>query len=121
MVCDWDNDGRKDLVFANFTDTYLFYRNVGTDAAPVLAAAKPILPGDRKVTYVRPNLGSFVDWDGDGKKDFLAGEFENAVRFHRNIGSGKPGEEPQFIRSPGPGCPRALHGADDLRRGRQRL
>ena len=31
----------------------------------------------------RPNLGSFVDWDGDGKKDLIGCEFEHIVRLYR--------------------------------------
>jgi hypothetical protein len=50
----------------------------------------------KPVKYVRPNLGSFVDWDGDGKRDLIACEFENNIRFYRNIGSNAPGAEPQF-------------------------
>jgi hypothetical protein len=42
----------------------------------------------------RPNLGSFVDWDGDGKKDFIAAEFEHAVHFYKNTGSGGANVEP---------------------------
>jgi hypothetical protein len=53
------------------------------------------------VKYVRPNLGSFVDWDGDGRKDFIGCHFENSVRFYRNLGSGAKGAEPQFADSEG--------------------
>ena len=95
LVCDWDNDGRKDLVLAD-DKGYYFSRNTGDDDAPVLAPPKPILFGGRKVSYVRPNLGSFVDWDNDGKRDLIGCHFENSVRFYRNVGSGAPGEEPQF-------------------------
>jgi hypothetical protein len=37
-----------------------------------------------------------VDWDGDGRRDFIACEFENNVRFYRNISSQKRGAEPEF-------------------------
>ena len=47
-------------------------------------------------TYTRPNLGSFVDWDGDGKNDLIGCNFENSIRFYRNVGSGSPGTEPEF-------------------------
>ena len=30
----------------------------------------------RPAYWQRPNAGSFVDWDGDGKKDFIMAEFE---------------------------------------------
>jgi hypothetical protein len=95
LVCDWNNDGRKDLILAD-EKGYYFHENIGTDARPVLAAAKPILFGGKRVTYVRPNLGSFVDWDGDGKRDLIGCHFENSIRFYRNIGSGLPNTEPEF-------------------------
>ncbi len=98
LVCDWDNDGKKDLVFADQeykkSSGYLFFRNIGTDANPEFGAPKPILFNGQPVNYVRPNLGDFVDWDGDGKKDFIACYFEVDVQLHRNIGSGARGEEP---------------------------
>jgi hypothetical protein len=116
MVCDWDGDGRKDVIHAicgqgNYSENYnwpslggdrswesgfLFYRNVGSDSDPVLDYPKWIT--DRYgnvITYPsRPNCGSFVDWDGDGKKDFIAAEFENSIRLYRNVGS--PTGEPVF-------------------------
>ena len=95
LVCDWNNDGRKDLVLAD-DKGFFFSRNIGTDDAPLLAEAKPILFGGKRVSYVRPNLGSFVDWDGDGKRDFIGCHFENSIRFYKNIGSGARDTEPQF-------------------------
>ena len=95
LVCDWDNDGAADLIAAD-EKGYYFCRKVGSGASPVLTEPRPVLFSSRKVSYVRPNLGSFVDWDGDGKKDFIACHFENTIRLYRNIGSGAPGEEPKF-------------------------
>ncbi|MEX2138549.1 MAG: VCBS repeat-containing protein [Pirellulales bacterium] len=95
LVCDWDNDGRKDVVFAD-ANGYYWHRNVGADANPILNDPKPITFSGKTTNYVRPNLGSYVDWDGDGKRDFIACEFENNVRWYRNTGSGARDEEPQF-------------------------
>ena len=95
LVCDWNHDGRKDLVLAD-DKGYYFSQNTGSDNAPELLWPKPILFGGKKATYTRPNLGSFVDWDGDGKKDLIGCNFENSIRFYRNVGSGAPGTEPQF-------------------------
>jgi hypothetical protein len=92
LVCDWNNDGKKDVIFADADDGYVFFRNAGTDANPVLAAAQPL----GLSFYTRPNLGSFVDWDGDGRRDFIGCNFENNIRFYRNNGSGQPGDLPQF-------------------------
>ncbi len=95
LICDWDNDSCKDLVLAD-DKGYYFSRNTGTDAAPVLATPKPVIFGGKGVSYVRPNVGSFVDWDGDGKRDLIGCHFENTIRFYRNVGSGARRAEPQF-------------------------
>jgi hypothetical protein len=93
MVCDWNNDGKKDIIFSDQENPgFYFFKNINTDANPSFAAAKNI----GLTPYMRPNLGSFVDWDGDGQKDLIACEFEHSIRFYKNIGSGQPGEEPKF-------------------------
>lgn len=122
LVCDWNNDGRKDLIFgmiggkevSEFRDWpalhedptedsgFLFYKNSGTDENPVLDFPKWIKagPGEGKViTYSRPNLGDFVDWDGDGKKDLIACEFERNARVYINTRTGTVNEEPAFTSS----------------------
>ena len=84
LVCDWNSDGRNDLVLADEKGYYVALD--GKDPRPILFSG-------RKVIYVRPNLGSFVDWDGDGRKDLIGCHFENGIRFYRNIGSAT---EPAF-------------------------
>jgi hypothetical protein len=104
-VCDWDRDGKKDLIFADQDikedGGYLFFKNVGTDAGPILAEGKTILFNGKTVNYVRPNLGNCIDWDGDGKQDLIGCYFEVDVLFYRNIGTGKPGDEPRFASAEG--------------------
>jgi VCBS repeat protein len=107
-VCDWDGDGRPDVIFAmagedrsayydwpHLNDDprndrgFLFYKNVGTVARPVLAAPRWIKAGPgrgRVIDFDRPNLGSCVDWDGDGLPDLIASEFERDVRLFRATG-----------------------------------
>ncbi len=116
LVCDWNNDGLKDIVFAD-EKGYYFHRNIGSPSDPVFELAKPIRFGDQTASYVRPNLGSFVDWDGDGKKDLIGCHFENSIRFYRNIGSGRPKTEPRFTSSEGDillqsWTPQMISGAD---------
>ena len=93
MACDWNSDGKQDIVFSDQENPgFYFFENVGDGKEMSFAAAKKIPVAD----YMRPNLGSFVDWDGDGKKDFIGCEFEHSIRFYKNVGSGGPGEEPKF-------------------------
>ena len=58
-----------------------------------------------------------MDWDGDGKRDLIGCEFENSVRLYRNLGSGRPGEEPRFASPEGEeilrsSVPQMISGAD---------
>jgi hypothetical protein len=119
LVCDWNNDGKKDLIMGmapkgNVSSPYhdwpyqdgdntksddegfLYYRNIGSDANPVLAYPSWVRSGGAIISYTRPNLGSFVDWDGDGKKDFIGCHFEGNVRFYRNTGTGQPNTTPSL-------------------------
>ena len=93
MVCDWNNDGKKDIIYSDQENPgFYFFKNVGADADPCFAAPKNI----GVTAYQRPNLGSFVDWDGDGKKDLITCQFEHSIRFYKNVGSAEPGTEPKF-------------------------
>ena len=71
---------------------------MGTNAAPELTGPKWIKAGPDavEIDVLRPNLGDFVDWDGDGKKDLIACEFELDCRLFRNTTSGEPGVRPRF-------------------------
>jgi hypothetical protein len=105
IVCDWDGDGRKDVLFAMSGESaegsfdwtpvtseaasdrgVLFYPNKGSDAAPVLDVPRWVRAGSDRwpIDLERPNLGDVADWDGDGLKDLLLCEFENDVRLFRN-------------------------------------
>ena len=127
LVCDWNNDGNKDVIFgmvgridpspmdSEYFDWphlhanpgedlgFLFYENVGTDGEgkPILAFPKWIESGtpSSPIEYTRPNLGSYVDWDNDGLKDFIGCEFEHSVRFYKNMGNHPVTGEPQFTSS----------------------
>ncbi|MHC4403790.1 MAG: FG-GAP repeat domain-containing protein [Planctomycetota bacterium] len=93
IVCDWNRDGKKDLVFSDQDNPgFYFFENVATNGAPRFGPAERI--GLRP--YVRPNLGACVDWDGDGRMDFIGCEFEHSIRFYRNVGSGEPGAVPEL-------------------------
>jgi hypothetical protein len=117
LVTDWDRDGNKDVIFAMVGEGpsahndwparqaepdahrgILYYRNFGTNAAPELGAPKWVKAGPNadEIDLLRPNLGSFVDWDGDGKRDLIACEFELDCRMYRNTTSGARGVRPRF-------------------------
>jgi len=121
-VTDFNNDGRKDLLFAMVGEGpsldynwpplgpdrrrdrgILYYPNIGTDAAPVLAVPRWVKfgPSDAPEDLLRPNLGDFVDWDGDGARDLIVCEFENFCRIFHNTTGGGTGRKPLFAGAAG--------------------
>ncbi len=90
-------------------------RNEGTDADPALAPARAIPFDGLPVRYKRPNLGSFVDWDGDSRRDLIGCRFENSILFYRNLAPA--GGEPRFSSPEGreivvASSPQMISGAD---------
>jgi hypothetical protein len=83
FVCDWDGDGKLDLLVGGGDGSVWFFRNVGTKTDPELAAGVRIVgPGD--VSY-GPNAPKeakrghrakvcAVDWFGTGRLDLLLGD-----------------------------------------------
>ena len=76
---------------------YYFHKNIGTNTKPRSGAGDAVeFNGDDPYpTYSRPNLGSYVDWDGDGKKDFIGCTSRTTIRFYKNTGT-NGGVEPDF-------------------------
>lgn len=91
-LADWDDDGLKDLLVGH-NNTIILYKNVGTQSAPRFQAPVLIkIPERNFPTRPSPYL---IDWDGDGKKDLLAGSEGPKIYFYRNIGTDK---NPQLAR-----------------------
>jgi hypothetical protein len=83
-MADWDGDGLKDLLVGHST-TIVFYKNVGTASAPRFKSPVALrIPEGNFPSRPSPYV---VDWDGDGKKDLLAGTESDKVLFYRNVGT----------------------------------
>ncbi len=117
LVRDWNGDGKLDVLFAMVGEGlsenpdwpgrnpdpaqdrgFLYFRNDGTPTEPVLRAPTWIKAGPetKEIDLLRPNLGDFVDWDGDGRRDFLACQFENDCRVWLRTDGAAPGAKPIF-------------------------
>ncbi|UKJ76048.1 Ig-like domain-containing protein [Azospirillum brasilense] len=82
---DIDGDGHLDALIGNHDGATLFFRNIGTAAAPsfALEATNPFGLADIG-SYAQP---TFQDIDGDGDLDALIGNFAGDMLFFRNVGS----------------------------------
>jgi len=89
-ICDWDEDGRKDLLVGQEgigqpCNVYV-YLNQGTNAAPVFGDSTPVLFNGSTLPYYR-TIPVLQDLDLDGKKDMVLGGWYSDVRFYTNVGT----------------------------------
>ncbi len=80
-VFDLDADGNKDLVVGTADGKLFSFRNIGTDAAPVLADAVEIGTFSGQVAPL------FIDWDADGQRDLLMSNAGTLSRLVLNDGA----------------------------------
>ena len=113
-VADWDGDGNDDIIVGNSEGRILFFKNLGSNAAPefswkseqLCSGGKPILirPGYYGIQgpleavwgYVCPTV---IDWNGDGLLDIVYSDA--TARTHVMLNRGKIGHpelsEPEII------------------------
>lgn len=84
FVVDYDEDHKKDLLIGAGDGTLQLYLNYGSDAQPVFHAFP-----DSLVLTVGGSIAPFVvtDWDGDGRKDLLAGSRDGSLSLYLNDGT----------------------------------
>jgi len=74
-VADWDKDGIKDLLVGSERGKVYFYRNKGTNTAPVLESGIELKAGGFVISEgLRARL-CVTDWNNDGKLDLVVGNF----------------------------------------------
>jgi len=88
-VCDYDNDGMRDLLVGHGnTGCVYFYRNTNTDASPVLAAGVVLKVGASNLAVPTGRATPCLyDWNGDGLNDLLCGCYYGQVYYFRNTGT----------------------------------
>jgi hypothetical protein len=84
-VCDFDGDGRRDLLVGAGQDgTVWFYRNTNTDADPRLVRAGQLQVGADKLSVASRATPYVHDWDENGLPDLLCGAGDGYLYFFRN-------------------------------------
>jgi hypothetical protein len=87
-VCDYDNDGKRDLLVGDGANGYVyFYRNTNTDASPILDTGVRLMVDSSSLAVSLRATPYLYDWDGDGLKDLLCGNGYGNVYFFKNVGT----------------------------------
>ncbi|MCZ8279997.1 MAG: VCBS repeat-containing protein, partial [Acetobacteraceae bacterium] len=84
---DLDSDGRLDLVSGEGLGMLLAWRNTGSATAPAFTALTGSANPFNGIDLGFSSAPSFVDLDGDGRLDLVAGELNGTLRAWRNTGS----------------------------------
>lgn len=77
-VCDWNQDGKKDIIAGSGGGSIYSYINAGSDNAPSFGSPSLVVTAGSRACI------DIMDWNGDGKKDLLAGELGGYVRVYTN-------------------------------------
>ena len=104
MFQDWDGDGDLDIICGDWMDGFTWFENIGTRKKPVWTSGRFLrdsqgrrLQGD--LCIMTPTA---VDWDNDGKMDFISSEEDGRAAFYRNTGRIEKGmpvfEPPVYLR-----------------------
>lgn len=101
-ACDWDGDGKQDIIAGNSAGEIALIRNLSGGENPVWDAPRlftaggvPIRiqagengsiqgPAERKWGYT---VLSVADWDGDGRSDIIVNSIWGKIEWFRNLGS----------------------------------
>ena len=80
---DWNEDGKKDIIFGSNSGRVYVYLNKGDNQQPLFDKPKP-LPN---VKIARDSYPYIVDWNNDGKKDFIIGSSTGEISVFINKGT----------------------------------
>ena len=86
-VVDWNNDGKKDVLCGNSDGNVYLLINTGTNDSPSFDSGILIMSGSSNLdvgTYASPVV---IDWNKDGKKDLLCGNYDGNILYFENEGT----------------------------------
>lgn len=88
MPFDWDGDGDVDLLCADASGVITYFENIGTKTCPQFAGETYVTESSGRIfrPFLNQLFATAVDWDGDGRMDFMLSDEGGQVGFARNTG-----------------------------------
>lgn len=84
---DWNNDGRHDLLIGDSGGKVQVFLNINTNTHPILFSGKYVRAAGAELNVGERAAPVEADWNGDGKKDLLAGSMDGSIRVFINEGT----------------------------------
>ncbi len=84
---DWNEDGLKDLLVGGGKGKLTLYLNIGAKGSPVLENRGYLNAGSGPVNVQEGAAPVFTDWNNDGRKDLLVGNFDGYLYYYQNVGT----------------------------------
>jgi hypothetical protein len=76
-VCDWNNDGKKDLLVGESAGRIFYFENQGTDSAPLFDGSVLLQAEGVNIDVERYSRFDVSDWDNDGVADLIVGNHQS--------------------------------------------
>lgn len=90
FACDWNGDGKLDLIVGTLGGDVLLVPNVGAGDKPAFGDPKPLTAAGKPIRVEHGDAAPVIaDWDGDGKPDLVVGAGDGSVVWFRNEGTAR--------------------------------
>lgn len=86
-VVDWNNDTYHDLLVGDAEGNVHIYLNTGSNNAPVLDNGSTLQAGGSNINVGMRAAPIVDDWNVDGRKDLLIGNFDGNITIYLNEGT----------------------------------
>ena len=86
-VVDWNNDTYHDLLVGGSNGTVTIYLNTNNNTNPILDNGALIQAGGGDLDVGIRATPVVDDWDGDGKKDLIVGDWDGNIEIYINTGT----------------------------------